>query len=192
MSCSTCGINDNISTVSFLAPRIFDNVRMDLDRRRLAMTVQTALPDITPLYAGSTGKISAGSTLSIIPQFNADFSAVSGTLELPAVLTYVYQGNNGTAPATLYVPVSMQMNTPQSTAWPFDLTVHYSFFADNIASGENGSYSTLADGIIMVYVTSEMPITVKSAGQLNTNSIVSREVINQSEYLTSAFYPAFL
>ncbi len=189
MSCSTCGINDNISAVSFLAPCIFDNVRMDLDRFRTSLTAQPAQTDIMPLYAGGIGKVIAQNTLRITPQFNSDFYEISGTLELPATLTYIYQGNNKTAPATLYLPINLQMNVPEATVWPYDITVHYSFFADNITAIDTGGYSALVDGAIILYVTAEMPITVKSAGQLEFNTVVSREIVNQSEYLVSAFYP---
>ena len=187
MNCSN-GINDCQNGVNILATRIFDNVRMDLDRQSLNIESSALPTGITALYLSGTGVLTPDSNISVAPNLNDAYATVSGTLYLPGTLTYIYQGAKATAQANLLVPINLLMTLPDNSIWPFDITVHYSYFADNLE--ETGTaFSSLADGVIITYVTACMPLSLKDNCPVYYNSVSERTVINQSAFLNSSFYP---
>lgn len=192
MSNCSRGITDNRVTVPILATRIFDNVRQDFDRSPL--TFSAALPYdqslITPLYAGGTGVVSSMSSISLTPRYNDGFVDVCGDLMLPGTLTYVYQSSSRTAAGNLSVPFCARMKLPEDSIWPFDFTVHYSYFSDNFESVSSGVFSCLTDGVIICYITACMPVSLLYAGPIEYNSITARSVQTQNSFAVSPFYPA--
>ena len=189
MACNwtSTGINDNNSTVSFLATRIFDNVRFDLDREQLLLSA--SIPeDATPLYATGTG--SSVQLLNASPRCNDNFSNISGNLLLPCVLTYISGGASNTVPCTVSVPFSARMKLPQDSVWPYDITLNYSCFCDNIVRESENTFSCLADGVTITYITASVPVCVPASGQLQYNSISEREVDLQNGFVSASFYPS--
>lgn len=187
---NSCGITDNKQTVCILANRVFDNVRCDLDRDSL--TFEVTLPytssEITPLYAGGTGTAS-GSDLNITPHYSENFAHISGNLHLSGKLTYVYSGSSYTAEGNLTLPFCAKMRLPEESVWPFEIAVHYSYFADGFSDYADSVYSCIADGIAVCYVTSCMPVTVPYSGTVEYNSISVRTPQNENPYISSLFYP---
>ncbi len=188
MNCSN-GINDCQSGINILATRIFDNVRMGLDRQSLNLETSGLQSGITALYASGTGVFVPDSNISVVPNINDAYASVNGTLYLPGTLTYIYQGAKTTASANLSVPINVFMSLPEDSLWPFDITVHYSYFADNLEETGANTYSALVDGVIIVYITSCMPVSLKDSCPIYYNSISQRAVLNQSAFVNTDFYP---
>lgn len=190
MSCNFAqGINDCNNGIQILTTRIFDNVRMDMDRSEYALKTNIVSQGVTALYAGGTGVFLPDSNISVIPNINDNFATVSGTLLLPGTLTYILAGSRQSAPVTLYVPINARMSLPDDSVWPFDVTVHYSFFADNLEETQQNTYSALVDGVIIIYITACMPVSLNASCPVQYNSISQRTVINQNSFTTATFYP---
>lgn len=185
---SSCGICDN-NCISILTTRIFDNVRIVLDRTPLEITASSLPAAITPLYASGTGTLSPDSDVTVTPRTSACYADVVGTISLRGTLTYIFEGTRQTAPITLALPISARMNTPEDSVWPFDITVHYSFFADNLSETDTNRFSCLCDGAVMIYVTACMPLNVSGATLIRHNPIAERVITNDNTFITSAFYP---
>ena len=194
MSNCSRGITDNRITVPILATRIFDNVREDFDRSHFNFTTSFPydLSLITPLYAGGTGVVPAISSVSLTPRYGDGFIDVSGDIMLPGTLTYVYQGSSHIAAGNLSVPFIARMKLPQDSVWPFDFTVHYSFFADNFEKTPSGSLSCLTDGVMICYITACMPVSLLYAGPIEYNPASVRSVQTQNSFSVSPFYPMSL
>lgn len=192
MSNCSRGINDNRVTVPILATRIFDNVREDFDRSRFnffaALPYDQSL--ITPLYAGGTGVVSGITSVSVTPRYIDGFVDVCGDLMLPGTLTYVYQGASHTAAGNLSVPFCARMKLPEDSIWPFDFTVHYSYFSDNFESTSSGIFTCLTDGVVICYITACMPVSLLYAGPIEYNSAAVRSVQTQNSFAVSPFYPS--
>ena len=188
MNCSN-GINDCQSGINILATRIFDNVRMGLDRQSLNIETSVSQSGITALYVSGTGVLVPDSNISVVPNINDNYASVTGTLHLPGTLTYIYQGAKSTVSANLLVPVNVYMHLPEDSLWPFDITVHYSYFADNLEEINETTYSSLVDGVIILYVTSCMPVSLKDSCPIYYNSVSQRTVSNQSAFINTNFYP---
>lgn len=187
---NSCGITDNKQTVCILADRVFDNVRRDLDRDSLSFEVTLPYPssEITPLYAGGTGTAS-GNDLNITPRYSENFAHICGNLRLAGTLTYVYSGSSYTEKGNIILPFCAKMHLPEESVWPFEITVHYSYFADGFSDFADNSYSCIADGITVCYITSRMPVTVPYSGTVEYNSITVRTPQNDNPYISSLFYP---
>lgn len=181
------GICDNRNTVNILTTRIFDNVRIDLNRSELFLESTIVQSDITPLYASGTGI--SENNLPLTPHLNENYADLSGDLTLNCTLTYLYQGNRQTAKATLKVPVNLRMAIPEDSVWPFNVTVHYSFFSDNLKEESINTYSSLTDGVIIVYVTSCMPISVSGTYPILYNAEKDRIITSENTIVSSSFYP---
>lgn len=192
MSSCSRGITDNRVTVPILATRIFDNVRRDLDRSQFNFLTSFPFDQtlITPLYAGGTGVVSGISSVTLTPRYNDGFVDVCGDLMLPGTLTYVYQGSSHTAAGNISVPFSARMKLPEDSVWPFEFTVHYSYFADNFESVSSGVLSCLTDGVIICYITACMPVSLLYAGPIEYNSITVRSVQSENTFAVSPFYPS--
>ncbi len=188
MNCHN-GINDCQSGINILATRIFDNVRMDLDRQSFNVEACSLPTGITALYLSGTGVLTPDSNITVVPNLNDSFATVSGTLYLPGTLTYIYQGAKATARANLLIPINILMTLPEDSIWPFDITVHYSYFADNLEETGTNTFSSLTDGVIITYVTACMPVNLKDNCPIYYNSISERAVLNQSTFLNADFYP---
>mgnify|MGYP001079986977 CR=1 FL=1 len=188
---SSCGICDNRSNTCILANRIFDNVRMDLDRDPFIINTQIsqAPETVTPLYAGGTGTI-VPSSLTVTPHFNDSYADICGNLELPGSVTYLFEGTRYTASCTLIVPLCLQMKIPGDSVWPFEVTVHFSYFADSLTYQNDNSYSAAVDGVVIVYITACMPVCLSSAGQISFNTVAQRSVPTQNAFIGTAFYPS--
>ncbi len=190
MSCNfSQGINDCNDGIQILTTRIFDNVRMDLDRS--ALRLQTCINDqgVTALYVSGTGVLVPDSNISVIPNINDSFATVTGTLYLPGTVTYIFEGTRNTAKANLELPLNVRMVLPDDSVWPFDITVHFSYFADNLEEISLNNYTALVDGVVIVYITSCMPVTLSDSCPIQYNSISQRTVLNQNTFTASAFYP---
>lgn len=184
---NNCGICDNRNTVNILTTRIFDNVRIELNRSQLLLETNLVQSDITPLYAGGTGVSENG--IPITPHLNENYADLTGNLNLKCTFTYLYQGNRQSAQATLKVPVNLRMSIPEDSVWPFNVTVHYSFFSDNLKEESVNTYSSLTDGVIIVYVTSCMPLSVSGTYPILYNSEKDRIITSENTIASSAFYP---
>lgn len=190
LSCNfSQGINDCNRGIQILTTRIFDNVRMDLDRRALNLQTNITAQGVTALYASGTGVIIPDSSISVIPNINDSFATVTGTLFLPGTVTYIFEGTKSSTCATLELPINMRMILPDDSVWPFDVTVHYSYFADNLEETTDNNYTALVDGVIIVYVTACMPVTLNDSCPIQYNSISQRTVLNQNNFTASTFYP---
>ncbi|MBR2861050.1 MAG: hypothetical protein IKB86_04355 [Clostridia bacterium] len=184
------GINDSQPTVSILATKIFDNVKADLDRSEAIITSFVENPEeITPLYALGTASMVAGQTVTVTPDPITRIAALQGYLELPGTLTYLFSGARQIAPCNLLFNVNLQMQLPEDSVWPFDITVHYSYFADNISFAENNRFSSLVDGTVIIYVTACAPVTIPSLCPIQYNSASERQTQNENAFLLSNFYP---
>ncbi len=188
MNCSN-GINDCQSGINILATRIFDNVRMDYDRQSFNIEASALPTGITALYLTGTGVLTPDSNITVVPNLNDSYATVSGTLYLPGTLTYIYQGAKATQQANLSVPINLLMALPEDSIWPFDITVHYSYFADNLEETGSNTFSSLVDGVIITYVTACMPVSLKDNCSIYYNSVSQRTVLNQSSFLNTNFYP---
>ena len=162
---------------------------MDLDRQSFNIESCTLPAGITALYLSGTGVLTPDSNISVVPNLNDAYATVSGTLYLPGTLTYIYQGAKATQQANLLVPISILMTLPEDSIWPFDITVHYSYFADNLEETGANTFSSLTDGVIITYVTACMPVSLKDNCPVYYNSISQRTVLNQSAFLNNDFYP---
>lgn len=184
------GITDNRQTVCILANRVFDNVRSDLDRDSVTfnVTLPHSFSEITPLYAGGTG-VAKGNALAVTPNFSDGFAHICGNLYLAGNLTYLYNGSSYTSVGNLILPFCAKMLLPEKSVWPFDITVHYSYFADGFSDFTDSTYSCIADGITVCYVTSCMPVTVPYTGTVEYNSITLRTPQTENAYVSSTFYP---
>lgn len=186
------GICDNRSNTCILATRIFDNVRMDLDRDLFAVTteISQAPEQVTPLYAGGTGTASGQSSLTVTPHFNDAYADICGNLELPGTVTYLFEGTRYTAPSTLILPFCLQMQIPTDSIWPFEVTIHYSYFADTFTYQNQNSYTASVDGVIIVYITASMPVCISPAGQIAYNTVSQRAMPSQNSFIGTDFYPS--
>lgn len=192
MSCSnrSQGICDNSSVITILTTRIFDNVRLDLDRNQLNFSSSVSAENITPLYFSGTGKYVQQSGLTVTPNYNNFTADICGNLLLPGTFTYLEGGTRKTADANLIIPICVRMNIPSDSIWPFNITINYSYYADNISSVESGVYSAITDGVIIIYVTSDVPVCVPYSGVITYNSLSSRTVQIQNNFSGIDFYPA--
>ena len=145
------------------------------------------------LFYAATGKqlmsFVANSNISVIPNINDSFATVTGTLYLPGTVTYIFEGTRNTAKANLELPLNVRMVLPDDSVWPFDITVHFSYFADNLEEISLNNYTALVDGVVIVYITSCMPVTLSDSCPIQYNSISQRTVLNQNTFTASAFYP---
>ncbi len=193
MSCSckniTSGISDIRNSISILTTRIFDNIRFDLDRSSFIIDTNIIPSAITALYVGGTGTVIPDSGVTVTPHINDNYADVSGTISLPATVTYIYEGTRQTASAKLLVPINARMNIPKDSVWPFDITVHYSFFADNLCEEEINTYSALVDGVIIVYITACVPVSLNNFSSIQYNDANQRAIINDNNFTSSSFYP---
>ncbi len=192
MSCSTSrGINDSKNnTVQIMATRIFDNVRIDLDREPLILSA--ILPydknNVTPLYASGTGTFSGATTLSVSPRYGECNVDIIGNFDLKGNLTYIYSGSSYVSPCSICVPYSARMVLPEDALWPYEIMVHFSFFADNIKLIDE-NFNCVVDGTVICYITSQMPVSVLYSGPIEYNSLSSRQTQPQNTFMYSAFYP---
>ncbi len=184
---TNCGICDNRNAVNILTTRIFDNVRIDLNRSELTIETNILPSDITALYAGGTGVSENG--ISVTPHLNENCADISGELSLKSTLTYIYQGNRQMTEAILKVPVNLRMNIPEDSVWPFNVTVHYSFFSDNLKEENTNTFSSLTDGVIIIYITACMPLAVGGTYPILYNTERDRAISNENTIASSAFYP---
>lgn len=193
MSCSckniTSGISDHRNSISILTTRIFDNIRFDLDRSPLIIDTDIVPSAITALYVGGTGTVVPDSGVTVTPHINDNYADVSGTISLPATVTYIYEGTRQTSSARLSVPINARMNIPEDSVWPFDITVHYSFFADNLKEEATNTYSSLVDGVVIVYITACVPVSLNNYSSIQYNDINQRTIINENNFTSSSFYP---
>ena len=161
------GIYDNDNSITILATRIFDNVRIDLNRTQLNLETNILPSDITVLYASGTGTQQDG--ITVVPHLNSNCADISGELSLSCTVTYVYEGTRQTAQGFLKVPVSLKMAIPEDSVWPFNVTTHFSFFSDNVSEVDTNTFLTLTDGVIIIYITTCMPVTVKGSTNILYN-----------------------
>jgi len=186
MSCSYITNNDK-PTCSFLASRIFDNVRFELARNTVGLSF---LPEPQmPLYVSGKGAVTLTDTLTVSPHYNEGYASINGSLILPGVLQYISNGATETEGASISVPFSVNMKIPSDSIWQFDVIAHYSYFGDNITKSTDGSYSCIADGAVIVYITSYMPITVEANCQMTYNAISDKAEENINAYSVTDFYP---
>lgn len=185
--CNTCGINDG-NGIAILAERIFDNVRIEINRESASIMLSNALTNATPLYARGTGTIlEAQNTLSVTPH---DCSTdLCGNLNLQGNLVYIVSGVRYILPCTLTFPVCLNMKTPSASMWPTNLTVDYSFFIDELTFTSENTLNGIADAAVIAYITSKMPICVSSSGSLLFNAASTRTVQPQSDFFSCDFYP---
>jgi len=183
------GIADCNNGIQILTTRIFDNVRIDLDRDEFLVETNITQTGVTPLFSSGTGVVVPDSNISVIPNINDSFATVTGTLYLPGTISYIFSGSRSTAPSKLAVPINIRMTLPDDSVWPFDITVHYSYFADNLSENGQNTYIGLVDGVIITYITACMPVSLNDACTLKYNSISERTVINQNNFTTTNFYP---
>lgn len=189
---SSSGICDNRTGTCILANRIFDNVRMDLDRDTFTVLTEISQPpeQVTLLYAGGTGTASGQTSLTVTPHFGDAYADICGNLELPGTVTYLFAGSRYTAACSLIIPFCLQMQIPADSIWPFDVTIHYSYFADTFAYQSENTYTASVDGVIIVYITACMPVCLTNAGQLVYNTVAQRAVPSQNSFTATAFYPS--
>ncbi len=183
------GICDNTMGTTILATKVFDNVRRDLDRVECKIITAELAGAITPLYASGMSSAIMQNTLTVTPRCATGCADVCGNLMLPGVLTYIDNGTRQTVPCNLEIPFCANMKMPEDSIWPFDITVHFSYFADNITQLDSTSFSCLVDGVTIVYVTACTPITIPNTQPIMYNSISQRAVQNQNTFLETAFYP---
>ncbi len=181
------GIYDNDNSIVILATRIFDNVRIDLNRTQLNLETNILPSDITMLYAGGTGTQQDG--IQITPHLNSNCADIRGELSLNSTVTYIYQGNRQTAQGFLKVPINLRMKIPEDSVLPFNVTAHYSFFSDNISEENTNTFSTLTDGVVIIYITSCMPVTVRGSSNILYNFEKDRTIGNENTIASSPFYP---
>lgn len=185
--CNTCGINDE-NGMAILAERIFDNVRIELDRESTSLLLSNSLINATPLYASGTGTLlEAQSTLSITP--HACSTDLCGDLNLQGNLVYIVSGVRYIIPCTLTFPVCLNMKTPSASMWPTNLTVDYSFFIDELTFTSENTLIGIADAAVIAYITAKMPVCVSSSGSLFFNAASTRTVQRQSDFFSCDFYP---
>ena len=182
------GICDN-DGVQILTTRIFDNVRIELDRTALSLSTAISSAAVTALYASGTGTLVPDSNISVAPDLNCRMQDITGTLSLQGTVTYISGGARSTAPATLKLPISVRMALPDQAIWPYDITVHYSYFADNLTEAGVNEYNALVDGVVIVYVTSLAPITLKGTQPVVYNPSSERTVTSCNTFTASRFYP---
>jgi hypothetical protein len=185
---NNCGISDN-NGISILTTRIFDNVRIELDRRSLILKTGISPNSVCAMYANGTGTLVPDSNITVSPNLNGRFQDINGTLCLNGCLTYIFEGARSTAPCNLLLPVSLRMSLPDEAIWPYDITVHYSYFADNLTETENG-YNAICDGVAIVYITSLMPVTLRDGSSFFYNTECERTIVNDNTFTSSRFYPA--
>ncbi len=185
------GICDNTDSVSILTTRIFDNVRRDLDRAELIIEADITPTDITALYAGGTGVFTPDSGVTVTPHINDNYADVSGTLSLKGTVTYISSGTRQTASARLIIPIDLMMSLPADSIWPFDITVHFSYFADNLTEIGSNRFSALVDGVFIIYVTACVPISLKNYSSIQYNPASERATVNNNNFTSSIFYPQF-
>ncbi len=183
------GISDNSNSVSILTTRIFDNVRRDLDRAELTLETDITPSDVTALYAGGTGVFTPDSGVTVTPHINDKFADVSGTLSLKGTVTYISEGTRQTACARLIIPIDLQMALPEDSIWPFDITVHFSYFADNLTETDSNRFTALVDGVVIIYVTACVPLSLSGYSSLRYNSATERATVNNNNFTSAAFYP---
>lgn len=184
---SNSGICDNHNCLTILATRIFDNVRIDLNRTQLNIDTSIVPSDITVLYASGTGTTEGGVTIT--PHLNSNCADISGELSLNCTLTYIYEGTRQTSQGYLKVPVKLRMNIPEDSIWPFNLTAHYSFFSDNLNEESTNTYSSLTDGVIILYITTCMPMNINGSYPIYYNAEKDRLITNENTIASSTFYP---
>lgn len=182
----SCGIRDDRAGVSLLATRIFDNVRLDLNRTPVSLSAD--LPDdAAPLYAGGTGVLSPAG-LTVTPHFDVHRADVSGTLSLPGTLSFVTSGAAQQTSAALLLPFAAVMELPEDAVWPFDVSVHYSYFVDRLRREED-ALAGLADGVCITYVTALVPLRVAYLGPVSFHAASSRSIDPVNTFVVNPFYP---
>ena len=179
--------DNNKDNITILATRVFDNVRIELNRTVLTVDTSIVQSDITALYASGTG--TSESNLVITPHLNMNCADICGELSLESTLTYIYSGARQSAKANLKVPINLRMNIPEDSVWPYNVTVHYSFFSDNLKEEDVNTYSSLTDGVIIIYITALTPINVNSNCPMVYNFAKDRAIQNENAIATSIFYP---
>lgn len=185
--CNTCGIYDN-NGIAILAERIFDNVRLELNRETANILLFEAIENATPLYASGMGTLKeAQSTLTVTPHTNS--VDVCGEIRLEGNLIYLSSGVRFVSPCALLLPICLQMNPPSQSMWPTNLTVDYSFFIDSLNFTSTTSLTGTADAAAIAYITSKMPVCVASGGSIMFNAPSTRQVQNNSEFFSCDFYP---
>lgn len=185
--CNTCGIFDN-NGIAILAQRIFDNVRIELNRENANLILLNEVENATPLYASGMGTLAeAQKTLEVTP--HASSVDVCGELKLEGNLVYLSSGTRFILPCALLLPVCMQMKTPSASMWPTNLTVDYSFFIDELNFLSTTSLIGTADAAAIAYVTSKMPVCVSSSGSIMFNAPSTRQIQRNSEFFSCDFYP---
>ncbi len=181
------GIYDNDNSITLLATRIFDNVRIDLNRSPLTIETNILPSNITVLYAGGTGTQNDG--LSVTPHLNSNYADISGTLSLNCTVTYIYEGTRQTAQGYLKLPINLRMKIPEDSVWPFNVTAHFSFFSDNVSETDTNTFSTLTDGVVIIYITACTPVTVKGSSSILYNFEKDRIIASENTIASSPFYP---
>ena len=185
-----CGIDDGAVGVAVLATRIFDNVRFSLDRT--PMILETVLPAdaVTPLFAGGTGAAASHTRLTVTPHFEGHTADLTGDLLLSGTLTYLAAGSRRQTACTLVMPISVNMVTPADALWPYDITVHYSFFADRLTVAPDGTVTCLADGVVILYITACVPLSLPDAGPIRYENAQDKAIPVPNPYAGTVFYPA--
>lgn len=184
-----CGIDDGNTGVAVLATRIFDNVRFSLDRTPLNLETQLPSGAFTPLFAGGTGASASQPRLTVTPHFEGHTADITGDLLLPGTLTYVAEGARQQTPCALVMPISVNMNTPADALWPYDITVHASFFADRLTPNPDGTVACLADGVVILYITACVPLSLPDAGMIRYEDAEAKGIREPNAYAGSLFYP---
>ena len=191
MPCPACvhGIEDVNTGVALLATRIFDSVRFSLDRTPLILEAALPAREPTPLFAGGTGTNVSRARLTVTPHLEGHTADLTGDLLLSGTLTYLSQGSRFQAPCSLVLPLSLNVATPADVLWPYDVTVHYSFFADRLTANPDGTLSGLTDGVVILYVTACVPLSLPEVGTIRFKNSENQEVSAPGNYASSVFYP---
>jgi len=180
------------NNICILADRVFDGVRMDLDQAVTILTLDTTDGSTDPITFESAHSTTSQCKLDNLrtAPFDAVYSIVQCDIIAFGTCTFLQNDIRKTANCSLIIPYSALMKLPEDSILPFDINPQCAFTADTGTQVEGNKFTVLADGVVIVLITGQLPIFIPYISQFLPASIAQRQFSAVNDLLTMPVFPS--